>query len=600
MTVAFTQTLHPAGGVTGSTLLALLPVAVLLVALAVLRMTAWVAVIIGSIATIVLAIAVWNVPTGDTFRSYFYGTAIGAWAVAWIVFWGVTLYNTMVVTGAFDRLKDWLVQQATNDIRIQTILLAWAFGALLEGLVGFGYPWAVVAPILISLGVVELEAIRVGAIANNAPVSFGALGAPLIGLSKVTKLDIMDLSSAVGRIVALLALLPPAILIFLVSGWRGLKTGWPLAVAGSLGYIAGQYPIAEFVGPYLPDIVGSLTAFAAVFLLIRFWRPREILAFGGKPVVEPEQEAEIFASPREDAPYVAALGEPASHGGAVVGDRPPEPNPPDRGSSGRASNPGRHGDDRPRIPTREALYGLAPFLILIGVVIAWTGPWSKHYPPHSFWGGNAVTDYVQYQVGVTATSASGAAVDTTFKWNPFVAGSAVFVAWLLALLVLRPGLRQLPGIFKRTYQQIWGALIVAVFIFGLALLFNFSGMAASMADGFSKVGTPYIILAPILGWIGVALSGSNTAANTVFGFFQLQVGRLLHAPMLIFPALNSIGAEVGKPVAPQTASVGVSTTKYVRNEGDVIRHNMPWTLVILAYLIGIGALYYFLAPGAMR
>src|SRR5919109_204127 len=245
---AFTQELHPAGGVTGSTLLALVPVFTLLVALAVLRVTAWLAVIIGSVVTILLALFVWDVPTGDTFRSYFYGTAIGAWAVAWIVFWGVVLYNTMVVTGSFDRLKEWLIQQATPDIRIQTMLLAWAFGALLEGLVGFGYPWAVVAPILIALGVVEIEALRVSAIANNAPVSFGALGAPLIGLSKVTKLDIMDLSSAVGRIVAILALLPPAILILLVSGWRGLRTGWPLAVAGSLGYIAGQYPIAEFVG----------------------------------------------------------------------------------------------------------------------------------------------------------------------------------------------------------------------------------------------------------------------------------------------------------------------------------------------------------------
>jgi lactate permease len=558
---AFTQELHPAGGVTGSTLLALVPVFTLLAALAVLRVTAWLAVIIGSVVTILLALFVWDTPTGDTFRSYFYGTAIGAWAVAWIVLWGVVLYNTMVVTGSFDRLKEWLIQQATRDIRIQTILLAWAFGALLEGLVGFGYPWAVVAPILIALGVVEIEALRVSAIANNAPVSFGALGAPLIGLSKVTKIDIMDLSSAVGRIVAILALLPPAILILLVSGWRGLRTGWPLAVAGSLGYIAGQYPIAEFVGPYLPDIVGSLTAFAAVFVLIRFWRPREVLAFGGVPVEEREEPA-IPAAPRERV----------------------EPTEPAR---------------RP-LPAREALYGLTPFLILIAVVVVWTGPWSKHYPPHSFWGGNAVTDYVQYQVAVTGKSASGQPVDTTFKWNPFVAGSAVWFAWLLSLFFLRPRLRQLPEIFKRTYEQIWGALIVAILIFGLALLFNFSGMAASMADGFSKVGTSYIVLAPILGWIGVALSGSNTATNTVFGFFQLQVGQLLDAPRLIFPALNSIGAEVGKPVAPQTASVGVSTTKYVRNEGEVIRHNMPWTLVVLAYLIGIGALFYFVLPGAMK
>jgi lactate permease len=194
----------------------------------------------------------------------------------------------------------------------------------------------------------------------------------------------------------------------------------------------------------------------------------------------------------------------------------------------------------------------------------------------------------------------GTAIGAWAVWNPFVAGSAVWFAWVLSLFFLRPRLRQLREIFRRTYEQIWGALIVAILIFGLALLFNFWEMVASMADGFSKVGTSYIVLAPILGWIGVALSGSNTATNTVFGFFQLQVGKLLDAPRLIFPALNSIDAEVGKPVAPQTASVGVSTTKCVRNEGEVIRHNMPWTLVVLAYLIGTGALFYFVLPGAMK
>src|ERR687888_2155961 len=287
---AFTQELHPAGGVTGSTLLALVPVFTLLLALAVLRVTAWLAVIIGSVVTILLALFVWDVPTGDTFRSYFYGTAIGAWAVAWIVLWGVVLYNTMVVTGSFDRLKEWLIQQATRDIRIQTILLAWAFGALLEGLVGFGYPWAVVAPILIAFGVRELEAIRVGAIANNAPVSFGALGAPIIGLSKVTGLSLYSLAAAVGKIVAILALAPPWVLLFLVSGWRGMVRAWPLAVVGSLGYIAGQLPMSQFAGPYLPDIVGALTCFVAVFVLIHFWRPAEIVGFGGVPISEQERE----------------------------------------------------------------------------------------------------------------------------------------------------------------------------------------------------------------------------------------------------------------------------------------------------------------------
>ena len=156
--LAFTQVKNPVGGVPASTLLALAPVFTLLVLLAVFRVTAWLAVIGGSIVTILLAIFAWSVPTGQTFEAYGLGSATGVWAVDWIVFWGVVIYNTLVATGAFDRFKQWLIVQATADIRVQTIVLAWAFGALLEGLVGFGYPWAVVAPILIAFGVAELEA----------------------------------------------------------------------------------------------------------------------------------------------------------------------------------------------------------------------------------------------------------------------------------------------------------------------------------------------------------------------------------------------------------------------------------------------------------
>jgi lactate permease len=145
----------------------------------------------------------------------------------------------------------------------------------------------------------------------------------------------------------------------------------------------------------------------------------------------------------------------------------------------------------------------------------------------------------------------------------------------------------------------WGALLVAFFIFGLAYVFLFSGMANSLAFGFSKIGVWFVALAPILGWIGVALSGSNTSTNAMFGPVQAATGRLLHFPALILPSLNSVGAEVGKPIAPQTASVGVSTSKLVRSEGVVIRHNMAWTLIVLAYLVGIGLLFYFLFPNVM-
>ncbi|HEV3042825.1 MAG TPA: L-lactate permease [Roseiarcus sp.] len=186
--------------------------------------------------------------------------------------------NTLTMTGVFETFRRWLIAQGTLDVRVQTLLFAWAFGALLEGLVGFGYPWAFVAPILITLGLSDLDAIRVAAIANNAPVSYGALGAPIIAIAQVTGYPLLAMSASVGSMVAILALLPPWVLIYLVSGREGLKDGWPLAIVGSLGYIPGQYPVAVYLEPYLPDVSGAIVCFAALLLLLSVWKPKRVLA----------------------------------------------------------------------------------------------------------------------------------------------------------------------------------------------------------------------------------------------------------------------------------------------------------------------------------
>src|SRR3984885_661288 len=201
----FNQTLDPFGNLFFTWFVALIPVALLLFLLAVLRLSAWIAVLIGSVVTYIIAVAVWHMPTDSGALAYLYGSATGVWNVDWITIWGVMLFNTLVVTGVFEKFRRWLVAQGTADVRVQTMLFAWAFGALLEGLVGFGYPWAFVAPILITLGIPDLDALRVAALANNAPVSYGALGAPIIGLAAVTGLPLMALSSSVGHIVAVLA-----------------------------------------------------------------------------------------------------------------------------------------------------------------------------------------------------------------------------------------------------------------------------------------------------------------------------------------------------------------------------------------------------------
>ncbi|HEX6522391.1 MAG TPA: L-lactate permease [Streptosporangiaceae bacterium] len=561
---SFHQSLNPANSTLGSTLIALIPIVLLLILLPVLRMSAWQAVTIGAIVTIILAITVWDTPTGNAFAAWGIGAGTGFWSINWITFWGVVIYNTLVRTGAFEDFKRWLISQATADVRVQAMLLAWALGALLEGLVGFGYPWAVVAPILVGLGVIELDAIRVAALANNAPVSFGALGAPIIALATVTKLPLDTLSASIGRIVAVLALLPPWILIVLVTGRRGLRGAWPLAVTGSLAYIAGQLPTSQYLGPYLPDIIGAVAAFGAILLLLRFWRPKEVLGFGGVPVDQDQlTRTDGGSSPRARG----TLGEAAGPGGSLAAVRP--------------------GDS---VGTREAVRGLVPFLILIAVVVAATGPWS-HLTNYNF---------AKPAVSTVSSLAPHKVADVSWAFAPAIAGTWILVSWLVIVVVLRARPRQLADVFRTTFQQMWGALLVAPIIFGLADVFNYSGMANTMAHGFSRIGPTFLVLAPIVGWIGVALSGSNTSTNALFGGFQYSVGGLLHMPPLLLPSLNSVGAEIGKPVAPQTASVGVATSKYVRREGQVIRYNLPWTLVMVAYLILIALFYRGVLPSAMQ
>ncbi len=532
----FQQVLNPFGHLLSTALVALVPVVLLLVLLAVFRMTAWLATLIGSLVTLALAIGVWSVPASSALRAYLFGSATGVWSVDWITLWGVVLFNTLLLTGVFGDFQQWLSAQATKDIRVQTMLLAWAFGALLEGLVGFGYPWAVVAPMLIALGIGDLDAIRIAAIANNAPVSYGALGVPIIALAAVTGLPLMALSASVGKIVALLALAPPWVLIYLVAGKRGFKGAWPLAIVASFSYILGQYPVSQYLGPYLPDITGSIVCFVSLLLLLKVWHPAVTLGYGGVPVPDADADAE------------------------------------------------HHG-----LSTSRIFRSWLPFLILIAVVVLWTGPWSS-LPGVSWFG---------FHVDARSSLGSGA-VQAAFSFHPFVGGTAILASWIVVCLMLRPSMGILREVFRKTFQQMWGALLVGVFIFGLAYVFNFSGMAASLANAFSKVGVWFVVLAPILGWIGVALSGSNTSTNAMFGGFQAMVGNLLGFPPLLAPSLNSVGAEVGKPVAPQTASVGVATSRFVRNEGEVIRHNMGWTLFMAAYLIVLGVLFYWVFPGAMR
>jgi lactate permease len=280
-----------------------------------------------------------------------------------------------------------------------------------------------------------------------------------------------------------------------------------------------------------------------LLLVLKVWRPARILGHGGKPLTEAELSAEA-----------------------------------DRG----------HG-----LSTGQVLLAWMPFAVLVVVVAAWTGPWSSL--PGVGWFSASVKALAP-ETKTTITAA--------FKFAPWVGGSAILASWLIICgwLAIAGKLQigQIGAVFRKTFYQMWGALLVGVFIFGLAFVFNYSGMASSLAKGFSYLGVWFIVVAPVLGFIGVALSGSNTSTNAMFGKFQALVGVQLGFPPLLLPTLNSVGSEIGKPIAPQTASVGVSTSRFVRAEGEVIRHNFGWTLVLLVYLIVLGVAFYLINPSVIH
>ena len=389
-----------------------------------------------------------------------------------------------------------------------------------------------------ALEIPDLDAIRVAAIANNAPVSYGALGVPIVALAAVTGLPLMQLSASIGHIVAILALAAALGADLPGPGGAGFREGWPLAIVGSLGYIAGQFPVAVYLGPYLPDIIGSIVCFVCLLLLLKVWRPNAGAGLWRR----------------------AGLG---------------------RGRGGGAGGAA--------VPAGEVFRAWLPFIVLIVVVVLWTGPWSS-----------LPRDHPVQSLGRRAFVAhAGAVVQRDVQLRPVHRRHRDLASWIITRSCCGRAARSSRGVHPHLPPDVGRAAGRRVHLRARLRiqLFGHGGLARQRL---LQHRVWFIVVAPILGWIGVALSGSNTSTNAMFGAFQAAVGKLLGFPLLLLPSLNSVGAEIGKPIAPQTASVGVSTSRFVRDEGQIIRHNMGWTLILLVYLIVIGLIYYFLAPGVMR
>ncbi|HLB78064.1 MAG TPA: L-lactate permease [Candidatus Dormibacteraeota bacterium] len=523
------QPLDPLHSIDLSALAAALPMILLLILMGALRKSGFVAAAWGLLAAGGLAVAVWRMPPGLALRSTAYGLVYGLWPIMWIVFAALWLYNLSVDTGKFDLLRLWMAEHASGDARIQVILVAFCFGALLEGTAGFGAPVAVAAFLLLGLGFSAREAMTVCLVANTAPVAFGGLGIPIVALAAVTGLDLAKLSSMAGRQVPFLSLVLPSYLVWIVARRKGVSETWPAAVVTGASFALTQFLVSNFWGPYAADIVAALAAIVALTLLLRVWKPPATLL--------PRSGAQ-----RADAAF---------------------------------KQPGQAARENP-LTTAEALAAWAPWILLSAVMVAWS--YLKLFQV----GQLAISvPQLHNSVFVTLYNKPYAAV---YLFQPLAAGTAALTATVLTALVFRVPPRTLFVAGLKTARQLRLPCMTVVLIVGLAYLYNYSGMAYTLGAALAALGWLFPLVSGYLGWMACFLSGSDTASNLLFGNLQVAAAHQLGLNPILLAATNSSGAVTGKMISPQNIAVGVTTVGLVGQEGNVLRTTFWHSLVLAAGL----------------
>jgi lactate permease len=536
------QPLDPLHSVALSALLATVPLLVVLVLMGGLRKSGLLASGCGLAVTGVLAVLAWRMPVSLAFWSVGYGVAVATWSVLWIVFNGLWLYNLSVETGKFDQLRRWVIEHASTDSCVQVILVAFCFGALLEGSAGFGAPVAITACLLVQLGVEARRAVIVALVANTAPVAFGGLGIPIVVLDKVTGLGLGKLSAMVGRQLPFLSLILPAYLACLVAGRQGLRRTWPAALVAGASFALTQFLVSNFWQPYPTDVVAALVSMAALAGLLRVWTPS-----GSARQTQPD-------------PAPAVLGISASQ--SLV--------------------PHTFG---------KTFGAWLPWAMLSLVMVAWS--WLELFNR------GAIKFFVPHLHNGVWITLYGRSYEAVFTFQPLAGGTAVWVATLLtaAALVVRP--KGLADSAVKTLRQLALPALTVLAIVSLAYLYNYSGMAYTLGNAVARVGAIFPLISSYLGWVACFLSGSDTASNLLFGNLQVAVAQQLHLNPVLLAATNSSGAVAGKMISPQNIAIGVTTVGLIGQEGKVL-HSTFWHSVLMAAFIGLVALAQaYLVPGML-
>jgi lactate permease len=574
MLADYQQNYDPIGHSLGlSSIVAVLPLLVLFVLLGVVRMRAWLASVIGLAVALIVAIVFYSMPVGDAVNSGLLGAAFGFFPIMWIVINAIWVYNLTVETGHFDVLRRSFAS-ISDDQRIQAIIIAFCFGALMEALAGFGTPVAISSVMLIALGFRPLKAATLALVANTAPVAFGALAVPITTLATVTKLPVDDLGKMVGRQTPILAIFVPLALVFIVDGRRGMRQVWPAAILCGLTFGVFQYVASNFWSIPLTDIIASLTSALAVLAFTRVWHPKE-----------------RYLETSDDDPVPP---------GSAYRSKPPgsAPQPPSPGSA-----PGRTETGHPiavaqaeantdtEIPDTpaEIFRAYAPYLIIIVVfVLATRVPHITGVAPTKPGGGGTGLESltrIHEWPGLHIVTDTGKAVTTTFKLNIVsAAGTLLLASGLLTMLVLKVHPGQALRTYARTLDQLKFAILTVMTVLALGFVMNEAGETQTLGLWLAGAGGLFALLSPILGWIGVAVTGSDTSSNTLFGALQITAASHAHLSPTLLAAANSSGGVLGKMISPQNLAIAAAAVGLDGREGHIFRRVFGWSILFVALM----------------
>jgi len=570
MILAYQPDLDAVGGSLFLTaLVAMLPLLTLFVLLGVLRMAAWKAALISLVISLLVAIVAYGMPAGQAILAGSQGAAFGFFPILWIVINAIWVYNMTVVTGHFDVLRRSFAK-VSDDQRIQAVIVAFCFGGLLEALAGFGTPVAITSVMLIALGFKPIKAAVVALVANTAPVAFGALAVPITTLATVTKIPEQTLSSIVGRQTPLLALFVPMALVFIIDKGRGVRQTLPATLTCGITFAIAQFVCSNYISVQLTDIVASLAAAASVVLLLRVWRP-------AAPYVEAPDAVE-WHDTAKSASSGSSRASVAVGAAGSAGDSSDHPIGEGTGTVAEmaARDRGHHDSGS------EVFKAYAPYLIIIAVFSLAQIPALKTLlasTTQSFlWPG---LDDLQTANGTLSTLPK-------FNLNWLASGGTLLIlAGLITIPVIGISPAKAFKAYLGTYVQLKFAIVTVMAVLGLAYVMNSSGQTVTLGEWMAGAGAAFALLSPILGWLGVAVTGSDTSSNALFGALQVNAAIKAELSPALMAASNSSGGVLGKMVSPQNLAIAAAAVGMSGKEGDIFRKVIGWSLGFLVLMMAL-------------